>query len=216
MLTHRTSPPRTRIPSPLLSATRYMHARVPSEERPSSLVAAVGRALPDHSFPWSHTRPAGSACALRRISPSRERACWPTALAPRAHGSPGHCSRRPGTRMLTSHLKHCPRASGCYRAGPSGPLFPLGRTYDSPALPVCSGASLSPSRERTRRPTALALRRRTHGSPCHRIGRTRTARHTRRRTGSTARSVAPSTPPSATRLYPAHYSSHRLNCNVTA
>ncbi len=47
----RTRPPRARIASPRPSATRYVRAREPLEERPLSSAAAVGRAFPVHPSP---------------------------------------------------------------------------------------------------------------------------------------------------------------------
>ena len=103
---------RTRTARHTIRSTGSTTCSVAPGTQPAVLVApSTQPVVPGTPFAApAYDSPALPVCSGASLSPSRERTCCPTALAPRAHGSPRHCSRRPGTCMLAYHLKNGRRA----------------------------------------------------------------------------------------------------------
>jgi hypothetical protein len=125
MLAHHTRPPRALTTSLRPSATRYVHALAPVEERSCELSYCgwVGSPLPPGSTSATPVPPMRPGWSFLSVY-SHECTCVPVTPALRAHGQHRHGLRRPGTCKLAHRYKNGP-CSQWSLSGSTGPIISI-------------------------------------------------------------------------------------------
>jgi hypothetical protein len=125
MLAHHTRPPRALTTSLRPSATRYVHALAPVEERSCELSYCgwVGSPLPPGSTSATPVPPMRPGWSFLSVY-SHECTCVPVTPALRAHGQHRHGLWRPGTCKLANRFKNGPCAQWSL-SGSTGPIISI-------------------------------------------------------------------------------------------